>query len=170
MENHPALLRLDRVHGTALGETPPKLDHGLSEANLAEALVALAAVGGAVILIVAGALATAAAVAAGAREGCHRSIVDDLVVEGVVGGAQRGVVYGEEAELGRYDGGRGRCHFVLLTGLASDGDGLPARCVSRCQTANQLLMCGGFRFWGERKREKRVCAGSLSDQFYNLKD
>lgn len=95
------MLRVDGVDGGAAGKGAAELDHALGEADVAEALVALVARGGR-----GGAAAAAAARAAG--QGGDRGIVEDLVVEGVVRGAEAGVVDGEEAELGGDDGGRGR--------------------------------------------------------------
>jgi hypothetical protein len=91
------LLRLDGVDGAAAGKATAELDHALGEADLAQALVALLvgdAVGRAGATAAAGSATTAGALVR------HGGVVHDLVVDGVVGGAQRRVEDGQEAELG----------------------------------------------------------------------
>lgn len=102
MEDDAAALGVDGVDGLAGREAAAELDHALGETDLAEALVTLVVregIGGAGAL---GAVATALGTGASLR--VDRGIVDDLVVDGVVCGAQAGVIDGEEAELSGHNG------------------------------------------------------------------
>ena len=98
VQHHTGALRVDRVDGFPSREALGKLDHALGEANLPETLIALLARDGIGWAAVLG--GTQAAVPS-ARQGASRGIVDNLVINRLVGCAQAGIVDGQEAELGR---------------------------------------------------------------------
>jgi hypothetical protein len=102
VQHHAGALRVDRVDGLAGREAAAKVDHALGEADLSQALIAVVVVGAVSRAAVPGG---AVAAALGARLGGGRGVVDDLVIDCLVGGAQAGVVDGQEAQLGGDDAG-----------------------------------------------------------------
>lgn len=118
VQHDPALLGLDRIDSIPTGEPAAELDHALGQTDLPQPLVALIlrdVLGGLPSLRSMVALAAAAAALLVLLVllpllglGVHRGVVDDLVVEGLVGGAERRVVDGKESQLRRHDGSCGR--------------------------------------------------------------
>lgn len=107
MEDDAGLFRVDGVDGYPARETPAELDHALGEANLSEALIALF-LGDVLGRLAAGAVAAPETLVLGG----YGSIIDDLIVDGLVGLAQGRVKDGEKPQP-RWDNGTGRCQHPV---------------------------------------------------------
>lgn len=108
MKDNPGLLRLDRVDGLVARKVSAETNNALCEANLPQPLVALLP-GHIFRRPCSSPVLAGVAAALYPRVGVDGRVVDDLVVEGVVGVAQAGVEDGEEADLGGNDCVWGRC-------------------------------------------------------------
>ena len=92
MQDHTALLGLDGIDGLAAGEAATKLHHALGQANLPQPLVALI-LGEILRGLPLRSIVLLFPPPPPGGLGVHRGIVDDLVIDGLVGGSERRVVY-----------------------------------------------------------------------------
>ena len=95
VQDHTTLLSLDGVDSLPAGEAAAELDHTLGQTDLSQAFVTLIlreALGGLslgpVILLLLPHLPSPLGL------GIHRSIIDDLVIDGLIGSPERGIIYG----------------------------------------------------------------------------
>lgn len=93
VEYHPRFLGVDSIYGRTIGKAATKASHALGEADLSETLIAL--LRGNVL----GRLTACAPALVGGGLGGDRGVVDDLVVDGLVRVAKRGVEDGQKAQL-----------------------------------------------------------------------
>ena len=93
VQDDAALLGLDGIDGLATGEAATKLNHALGQSNLPQTLVALI-LGEVLRGLPLRPILLLFLLPPPQGLGVHRGIVDNLVIEGLVGGPERRVVYG----------------------------------------------------------------------------
>lgn len=132
-EDYPCLLRLDHIDGFSSSESAPELDHALGKTNLSQSLVALILRKSLCGSRLGSAVSFSRRILQLLRLRAHRGVVDNLVVNGLVGGAQRRVKDGQKPQLRRYDD--------IATWLGRRGRG--RHCGSKAQRAGDMQNAPG---------------------------